>query len=999
MRHIITHVCALALLACGQGPAPEVQPEAAPKPKPVVEAPAVCPARAKAPDAMPRVTAEHRSAAYWLARIPDADAVLLTAAQVADHNAALRHPANGLPFTVYDLTQPPDAHALRVELKERFDWLAARFDSGKYVAEDGSKLALTFDPQPASRPGVGLHTVEATSQVFCAPTPDAFYTPSLDLRFNRNHCSSLRAGEVVRVEATWPNGMRLVRARYVYGWVGPDAKLSAATVALPGPPETKPITRRAVLEAAFRYLGSPYGWGGVAGGRDCSRFLMDAFGELGLELPRHSASQAAAGTFSVDVTKAKGEQEKLLLIDAAARRGLVLLHFPGHIMLYLGRDDAGVPMAIHAFAEYLTPCAETDPAKPDAVETLFEVDRVLVSDLELGRGSSRTAFVERITKVTVIGQAPGLELSGAAKLRPAAPVEKPESCKDGGGVAIYYSPKRPTPKGQVRIIATSQEDPGPVELTLVSPDGERVVPSVRRLGGPPFAYVATVESPRAGNWHALLGDGRRVLACEPVRVRRGKVKTERIAEVWPVRRRWTGDAENLYAAWVEHLFDVKEENVTWKSLHELTRNPERNLLYDHLRLGEDKGLRLQPDCADLPYLLRAYFAWKLQLPFSYRRCSRGRAGRPPTCGDFHPNTAAREKDDDVEAFQYFSRRRVRNGVHSASGRTAPGDDDTDFYPVPLTREALRPGTLYADPYGHMLVVARWAPQGLGGYGALIAADAQPDGTVGRRRFWRGSFLFTPSTKDVGAGFKAFRPIYTEGESEWLVRTNKELTGRDGLAPFSTQQYEGSKDDFYEAMDALINPRPLDPIDRQTSLVDALDEAVARRVNSVDNGIEFMTERGWRPIEMPTGYAVFETKGAWEDFSTPARDMRLLISVDTVLGLVDQLPRTPARFGLRPEQVAAAVAKVTAHRDRLLAERSFTYTRTDGAKQTMTLKQVIDRRDRFEMSYNPNDCPELRWAAREGDPEFASCQRRAPAAQTKRMKKYRPWFQNRQRPPR
>ena len=40
----------------------------------------------------------------------------------------------------------------------------------------------------------------------------------------------------------------------------------------------------------------------------------------------------------------------------------------------------------------------------------------------------------------------------------------------------------------------------------------------------------------------------------------------------------------------------------------------------------------------------------------------------------------------------------------------------------------------------------------------VGADAQPDGTIGRRRFWRGSFLFTPDTTDVGAGFKRFRPL-------------------------------------------------------------------------------------------------------------------------------------------------------------------------------------------------------------------------------------------------
>ena len=40
---------------------------------------------------------------------------------------------------------------------------------------------------------------------------------------------------------------------------------------------------------------------------------------------------------------------------------------------------------------------------------------------------------------------------------------------------------------------------------------------------------------------------------------------------------------------------------------------------------------LRPDCADLPYFLRAYFAFKLGLPFGFSKCTRGGGGRAPTC--------------------------------------------------------------------------------------------------------------------------------------------------------------------------------------------------------------------------------------------------------------------------------------------------------------------------------------------------------------------------------
>ena len=111
----------------------------------------------------------------------------------------------------------------------------------------------------------------------------------------------------------------------------------------------------------------------------------------------------------------KNERERLLLMDAAARRGIVLLHFPGHIMLYLGRTEAGQPMALHAFAEYMQPCDAEVQKQTGRSETLMMVDRLTVSNLELGRGSSRRSFLERITHLTILGQSAGTALRGRTK--------------------------------------------------------------------------------------------------------------------------------------------------------------------------------------------------------------------------------------------------------------------------------------------------------------------------------------------------------------------------------------------------------------------------------------------------------------------------------------------------------------------------------------------------------------------------------------------------------
>ncbi len=201
----------------------------------------------------------------------------------------------------------------------------------------------------------------------------------------------------------------------------------------------RPLTRRALLTEAFRFLDSPYGWGGGGsdGGHDCSSFVMEVFGSFGVRLPRHSAWQARAGTFSVDVSKVAVESERLQLIEAAARKGVVLLSFPGHVMLYLGRSESGAPMVLHAIAEYAEAC-------PGGGETLHQIDGISVSDLNLGRGSSRKSLFERITTVTVIGKPPASSSRAPPRCGP------PHPCRNRRQRAAIHRTSRSSPRHAFR---------------------------------------------------------------------------------------------------------------------------------------------------------------------------------------------------------------------------------------------------------------------------------------------------------------------------------------------------------------------------------------------------------------------------------------------------------------------------------------------------------------------------------------------------------------------
>ena len=559
--------------------------------------------------------------------------------------------------------------------------------------------------------------------------------------------------------------------------------------------------------------------------------------------------------------------------------------------------------------------------------------------------------------------------------------------------AVLISPRDPRPGAPCRVLAAFEADPAGIRLSLRGPSGPVEPSATRRGGGPPFWLAAEFAAAPAGTLSVVIAEGRSEAAVDPGRFLDPSAG-------------WSRAAESLYAAWIEALFAGADERSSWDALHEVTRDRTRNALHDHLGFGEDgasgaAALVMTPDCADNPFFLRAYFAWKTGLPFGFHETSWGTLESPPRAGRFRTEGpwaggASGGAAAPVPAMSRFLIK-IKNAVHAGNGRTALGADGTDYYPLPLTREALRPGTVYADPYGHTFVVVRWVPQTRRTPGVLLAVDAQPDGTIGVKRFWKGNFLFT--TEDVVGepGFKAFRPIVVESGRPRLL-TNREIAASPGPGDFSLEQEGMAADAFYARMERLINPDPLDAVAALEDLVRALHEQLIVRVGSVANGEEYMRAHPGTVISMPSGKAIFQSLGSWEDFSTPNRDLRLLIAIDTVLEFPDKAARNPDAYEMAGKRSPDDVRRrLQALLDKRAEERAITYVRSDGSPQVLTLAEIFRRREAFEMGYNPNDSVEIRWGAPEGSAERATARRRAPAAQIEKMKALRPWFHKRLRP--
>jgi hypothetical protein len=420
-------------------------------------------------------------------------------------------------------------------------------------------------------------------------------------------------------------------------------------------------------------------------------------------------------------------------------------------------------------------------------------------------------------------------------------------------------------------------------------------------------------------------------------------------------------------------------------------------------MGEDDPeskikVLMEPDCADNPFFLRAYFAWKLGLPFGYHICDRGYLGKNPNTGRWITNETSSSKSNPVLAFNSFVRG-VMDGVHSGTGRTALENENSDYYPVSLERKSLRPGTVYADPYGHTFILVSWLPQTKDHPGVLLAVDAQPDNTIAIKRFWKGNFLFNTSEVVGEPGFKAFRPILYDNGKLSLTK-NDALNASSGFAPFSLQQKQMESEVFYRTMERVINPKPLDPEAALIDLIQALHEQLQVRVKSVANGEAWLKSHPGSVIPMPSNAnGIFLAGGLWEDFSTPNRDLRLLIAMDAVINFPDRVASFPEDFDVSklssPEKIKNNLQSLL---EKKVSELSINYSRTDGSEQELTIKDILERRDAFEMAYNPNDCIEIRWGAPENSEESSACKRKAPLNQQATMQKVRKWFIQRLHPP-
>ncbi len=449
---------------------------------------------------------------------------------------------------------------------------------------------------------------------------------------------------------------------------------------------------------------------------------------------------------------------------------------------------------------------------------------------------------------------------------------------------------------------------------------------------------------------------------------------------------WTDEDERGYQAFITAIGESDCASLN-ECLHS-TANP---------FAGSESAARyFESDCADLPYVLRFYYAWKKGLPFSYVDAVAARDGSGDDIRYSHSGNRPASRHDvpsgRFTGYQVIGQ--IRSAISSATYRIHPeydGPITPDFYAPAIAPGAIRPGTMVYDPAGHVAIVYRIDPDG-----QIHSFDAHTDFSLTTITF---DVRFARTKPSQGAGFKNWRPlrlVHGERQADGSWRGGVIVPARNSeIADFSTEQFYGtgkrpSEDnwasgsfsaggetlDYYDFVRARLAGgvlvfEPLKEIEEMTrSLCSDLQYRAA--------AVELAHPMAARPHPARLPANIYGTDGDWEMYSTPSRDARLKTAFkhlrDTVQRFVEMQARGDTRHLVyNGDDLPGTLSKIY----RRGSESCFiVYRKSDGSSMRLSLEAARQRL--FALSFDPYHCPERRWGARD-DAELASCKEDAVKA--------------------
>jgi len=422
---------------------------------------------------------------------------------------------------------------------------------------------------------------------------------------------------------------------------------------------------------------------------------------------------------------------------------------------------------------------------------------------------------------------------------------------------------------------------------------------------------------------------------------------------WKIKNpTWTEVNEKEFQSFVHTLGMARKKGVC-KTLDECLRSEIANPIF---AAQNPSGLDLiYSDCADLPYVLRGYFAWMNDLPFSY-----------PT--DLVAAVSLSKKESDIRYSKFGNivteKHFVKNNeninrvlqdvvdsISTGSFRTNPERTEEgrlfrDTYSVDIDRKLIVPGTVVYDPNGHIAVV-----YDVTSTGQIHMIDSHPDNTLTTITYGE---KFPRSGQKVGAGFSRFRPFSVENGIK--APLNSELPG------YSLLQYSSGpfifKDkvvSFYEYVRLKLSDGDIiyDPISEFGDLMDEICLDVKYREEAVNVALKAGMDSREHPSVLPKN--IYGTEGDWEAYATPSRDARLKAIIK---GTKDYLKKVLNGYAGKKLKIKYDGEDLVKDMRELYQKKTSACTVRPGPSTILTLDDVI--KTVFQISFDPYHCALLRW---------------------------------------
>ena len=402
--------------------------------------------------------------------------------------------------------------------------------------------------------------------------------------------------------------------------------------------------------------------------------------------------------------------------------------------------------------------------------------------------------------------------------------------------------------------------------------------------------------------------------------------------------------------------------------------------------GERADVTFLSDCADLPYVLRFYFAWHRGLPFSYAADvgPRGRADDARYSPHGNAILARHDMLSGADAMEAMDR--MRDAVSSATYRVHPALEKpyaSDFYSPAIGPKSIHAGTVIYDPNGHLAIIWKVERDG-----RLRYIDAHPDNSLTRGTY---DVRFVRASPGMGAGFKNWRPLRLEGarrQGDVYYGGHVALAANADIADFAMTQFFGTgvrpEDDDWKSSAFVLNGRRLDyydyvraqmaggtlsfdPVAEIGEMVASNCADLSYRADAVSAALEAGLANQAQPARLPVN--IYGADGDWEDYSTPSRDARLKTAFKELrddaasfaaMGRAHD-PALAYRGGDLADDMLAAY-------DGAAAACTVTYRRSDGSPVSFGYEEA--RRRLFRLSFDPYQCVEQRWGA--SGAELATC---------------------------